>query len=181
MCLWPVWESISCVHQEITAHFQACFGQAKPQIYWSMLQTAEVWPALQFAVSMDEYCAGSQQKLAAQASLVMRRSRPSRSLRHADKTLGLITKQVTVSKYEGTREAPPWTHHRPALALPGGLITQHAAISARCGRCVFTTRVASKKAQAWAFLGLRGRLRADEMGLPGVAVPKCSRAGLRAC
>src|SRR6188474_617556 len=66
-------ESISCVQQEMNQHMlrDLALDKKKPEIYWSMLQTAEQ-VAKRYNISrdvMDEYGAASQQKAcAAQAA-----------------------------------------------------------------------------------------------------------------
>ena len=66
-------ESISCVQQEMNQHMlqDLALNKMKPEIYWSMLQTAEQ-VAKRYKIGrdrMDEYGAGSQQKAcAAQAA-----------------------------------------------------------------------------------------------------------------
>ena len=62
-------ESISCVQQEMNQHMlvDPALKKLKPEIYWSMLQTAEQ-VAKRYNVSkerMDHYGAGSQQKACA--------------------------------------------------------------------------------------------------------------------
>ena len=62
-------ESISCVQQEMNHHmfFDTNLQKVKPEIYWSMLQTAEQ-VAKRYKISrdrMDEYGASSQQKACA--------------------------------------------------------------------------------------------------------------------
>jgi acetyl-CoA C-acetyltransferase len=59
-------ESISCVQNEANRHmiFDPALMKAKPEIYWSMLQTAEQ-VAKRYNIgrdAMDEYGAASQQK-----------------------------------------------------------------------------------------------------------------------
>ena len=66
-------ESISCVQQEMNKHMitESWLLKHKPEIYWTMLQTAEN-VAKRYGISrerMDQYGAGSQQKAcAAQAA-----------------------------------------------------------------------------------------------------------------
>eukprot|EP01034_Spumella_vulgaris_P035877 gene35877-44241_t len=104
-------ESISCVQQEMNLHMiqDLALAKQKPEIYWSMLQTAEQ-VAKRYHIgreAMDEYGAASQQKACAAqvAGLFDAEIAPiTVTAGIADKTLGLITKQVTVSKDEGTRE-----------------------------------------------------------------------------
>ena len=62
-------ESISCVQQEMNLHMiqDLALARKKPEIYWSMLQTAEQ-VAKRYHIGrdvMDEYGASSQQKAAA--------------------------------------------------------------------------------------------------------------------
>ena len=64
-------ESISCVQQEMNQHMlvDPALKEMKPEIYWSMLQTAEN-VAKRYNVAkdrMDHYGAGSQQKACARA------------------------------------------------------------------------------------------------------------------
>ena len=104
-------ESISCVQQEMNQHMlqDLSLNKMKPEIYWSMLQTAEQ-VAKRYKIGrdrMDEYGAASQQKAcAAQAAgLFDAEIAPiTVSAGVIDKTMGLMTKQVTVSKDEGLRE-----------------------------------------------------------------------------
>ncbi len=78
-------ESISCVQQEVNQHMAVDpeLMKMKPEIYWSMLQTAEqVAKRYQIGrAAMDEYGAASQQKaFAAQsAGLFDAEIAPSRS------------------------------------------------------------------------------------------------------
>jgi acetyl-CoA C-acetyltransferase len=62
-------ESISCVQQEMNSHmlFDPALQKSKPEIYWTMLQTAEN-VAKRYGISkqrQDEYGAASQQKACA--------------------------------------------------------------------------------------------------------------------
>ncbi|HPR43169.1 beta-ketoacyl synthase N-terminal-like domain-containing protein, partial [Ottowia sp.] len=104
-------ESISCVQQEMNLHMiqDLALARKKPEIYWSMLQTAEQ-VAKRYHIGrdvMDEYGASSQQKAAAAraAGKFDDEIAPiTVTAGIADKTLGLITKEVTVSQDEGIRE-----------------------------------------------------------------------------
>ncbi|MDR0214550.1 MAG: acetyl-CoA C-acyltransferase, partial [Comamonas sp.] len=180
-------ESISCVQQEANRHMaqDPALMKMKPEIYWSMLQTAEQ-VAQRYGIgrdAMDEYGAASQQKAcAAQAAgLFDAEIAPITTVMGvADKTLGLITKQVTVSRDEGTREGT--TKDGIAglrSALPGGLITAGNAsqFSDGAGACVITSEdYASKKGlkPLGRFLGFAvAGCEPDEMGIgPVFAVPK---------
>ncbi|MCP6259169.1 acetyl-CoA C-acyltransferase, partial [Klebsiella pneumoniae] len=65
-------ESISCVQNEMNKHMMTdpALLARKPEIYWTMLQTAEQ-VAKRYGISrdaMDEYGAASQQKACAAAA-----------------------------------------------------------------------------------------------------------------
>ena len=180
-------ESISCVQQEVNQHMahDPELSKMKPEIYWSMLQTAEQ-VAKRYNIgrqAMDEYGAASQQKAcAAQAAgLFDAEIAPiTVTMGVADKVMGLTTKQVTVSKDEGTREGT--TVEAIAglrSALPGGLITAGNAsqFSDGAGACVVVHEdYASKKGlqPIGRFLGFAvAGCEPDEMGIgPVYAIPK---------
>ena len=180
-------ESISCVQQEMNLHMIQDLAQAKhkPEIYWSMLQTAEQ-VAKRYHIgrdAMDEYGAASQQKAcAAQAAGLFDAEIAPISVTAgvADKTLGLITRQVTVSRDEGTREGTTvQAISGLRSALPGGLISAGNAsqFSDGAGACVVTSETyASKKGlkPLGRFLGFAvAGCEPDEMGIgPVFAVPK---------
>jgi len=188
-------ESISCVQNEANKHMIAdpALLKAKPEIYWSMLQTAEQ-VAKRYHIGrdvMDEYGAASQQKAcAAQAAgLYDAEIAPiSVTMGVADKALGLITRQVTVSKDEGTREGTTKegiSGIRPAL--PGGVIAAGNAsqFSDGAGACVvMSEELAGKRGlkPLGRFLGFAvAGCEPDEMGIgPVFAVPKVlKRLGLK--
>jgi acetyl-CoA C-acetyltransferase len=180
-------ESISCVQQEMNSHMlqDLALAKAKPEIYWSMLQTAEQ-VAKRYHIGrevMDEYGAASQQKAcAAQAAGLFDAEIAPITVTAgvADKVMGLTTKQVTVSRDEGTREGTTVEAIqglRPAL--PGGLISAGNAsqFSDGAGACVLTSEdYASKKGlqPLGRFLGFAvAGCEPDEMGIgPVFAVPK---------
>ena len=180
-------ESISCVQQEMNLHMiqDLALAKQKPEIYWSMLQTAEQ-VAKRYNIgreAMDEYGAGSQQKAcAAQAAGLFDAEIAPITVTAgvADKTLGLITKQVTVSKDEGTREGTTVDAISGLRsALPGGLISAGNAsqFSDGAGACVVASEeYASKKGlkPLGRFLGFAvAGCEPDEMGIgPVFAVPK---------
>ena len=187
-------ESISCVQQEMNHHMlqDMSLAKAKPEIYWSMLQTAEQ-VAKRYNISrerMDEYGALSQQKAcAAQAAgLFDAEIAPITVLSGvADKTMGLMTKQVTVSKDEGTREGTTVEAISGLRsALPGGLITAGNAsqFSDGAGACVLMDeKLAEQRGlkPLGRFLGFAvAGCEPDEMGIgPVYAVPKAlARLGL---
>jgi len=104
-------ESISCVQQEMNMHMlvDPALSKKKPEIYWNMLQTAEQ-VAKRYNIAreaMDEYGAASQQKAcAAQAAGKFDDEIAPITVKAGvvDKVMGLITREVTVSRDEGTRE-----------------------------------------------------------------------------
>lgn len=180
-------ESISCVQQEMNLHMiqDLALAKQKPEIYWSMLQTAEQ-VARRYHIgrdAMDEYGAASQQKAcAAQAAGLFDAEIAPITVTAgiADKTLGLITKQVTVSRDEGTREGTTKegiSGIRPAM--PGGLISAGNAsqFSDGAGACVVVGEdyAARNNLQPLGrFLGFAvAGCEPDEMGIgPVFAVPK---------
>ncbi|MDR2156067.1 MAG: acetyl-CoA C-acyltransferase [Burkholderiaceae bacterium] len=180
-------ESISCVQQEMNRHMihDVLLMQKKPEIYWSMLQTAEQ-VAKRYNIgrdAMDEYGAASQQKAAAAraAGLLDAEIAPiTVTAGVVDKARGIITQQVTVSQDEGIREGTTKegiSGIRPAL--PGGLIAAGNAsqFSDGAGACVLTSEsYASKKGlkPLGRFLGFAvAGCEPDEMGIgPVFAVPK---------
>lgn len=187
-------ESISCVQQEMNMHmiFDPALQAKKPEIYWSMLQTAEQ-VARRYNISrdaMDEYGAASQQKACAAqtAGLFDAEIAPIEVTAGViDKTLGLVTKRVLVSKDEGTREGTTKEgigSIRPAL--PGGLVSAGNAsqFSDGAGACVVVNEAyASRKGLTpiGRFLGFAvAGCEPDEMGIgPVFAIPKVlKRLGL---
>jgi acetyl-CoA C-acetyltransferase len=180
-------ESISCVQLNVNQHMahDPELVAMKPEIYWSMLQTAEQ-VAKRYNIgrdAMDEYGAASQQKAcAAQAAgLFDAEIAPiTVTMGVADKTLGLISKQVTVSKDEGTREGTTKEGISGLRsALPGGLVTAGNAsqFSDGAGACVLMREdLAEKKGlqPLGRFLGFAvAGCEPDEMGIgPVFAIPK---------
>ncbi|RPE70734.1 acetyl-CoA C-acetyltransferase [Tibeticola sediminis] len=188
-------ESISCVQQEMNQHMltDPWLKEHKPEIYWSMLQTAEQ-VAKRYGISreqMDEYGAASQQKAAAAqaAGLFNDEMVPMTvTMGVADPVMGLITKQVTISADEGIRPGTTveaLRNIRPAL--PGGVIAAGNAsqFSDGAGACVvMDEKLAEKKGlqPLGRFLGFAvAGCEPDEMGIgPVFAVPKVlSRLGLK--
>ena len=180
-------ESISCVQQEANRHMAEDpeLVAMKPEIYWKMLQTAEQ-VAKRYGITrdaMDEYGAASQQKAcAAQAAgLFDQEIAPiTVTMGVADKLMGLITKQVTVSKDEGTREGTTKEGISGLRsALPGGLITAGNAsqFSDGAGACVlvhenYAARHGLKPLGRFLGFAVAG-CEPDEMGIgPVFAVPK---------
>ena len=187
-------ESISCVQQEMNLHMiqDLALAKQKPEIYWSMLQTAEQ-VAKRYNIgreAMDEYGAASQQKAcAAQAAGLFDAEIAPITVTAgvADKTLGLITKQVTVSKDEGTREGTTVEAISGLRsALPGGLISAGNASQFSDGGgavVVMHEKLAAQKGlqPLGRFLGFAvAGCEPDEMGIgPVFAIPKVlKRLGL---
>jgi len=187
-------ESISCVQQEMNQHMlrDPSLDKIKPEIYWNMLQTAEQ-VAKRYKIGrdrMDEYGAASQQKACAAAAAGKFDDEIAPITVTAgvyDKTLGLITKQMTVSKDEGLREGTTVEAISGLRsALPGGLVTAGNAsqFSDGAGACVVMDEsLAEKKGlkPLGRFLGFAvAGCEPDEMGIgPVFAVPKAlARLGL---
>jgi acetyl-CoA C-acetyltransferase len=187
-------ESISCVQQEMNQHMlmDLALNKKKPEIYWNMLQTAE-HVAKKYNIgreAMDEYGARSQQRaFAAQAAGLFDSEIAAITVKAgiADKVMGLMTKQVTVSKDEGIREGS--TIEALAnlkSAMPGGLISAGNAsqFSDGAGACVVMSEaLASKRGlkPLGRFLGFAvAGCEPDEMGIgPVYAIPKVlNRLGL---
>ena len=188
-------ESISCVQQEINMHMfiDPQLQKKKPEIYWNMLQTAEL-VAKRYHIdreAMDAYGAQSQQRAcnAQEKGLFDDEIVPITT--HAgvlDKVMGLMTQQVTLSKDEGTR---PGTTQEALSAIkpatPGGVVAAGNAsqFSDGAGACV----VMDEKRVAQLGLKPLGRFlgfavagcEPDEMGIgPIYAVPKLlKRLGLK--
>ncbi len=188
-------ESISCVQQEANQHMlqDLALAKMKPEIYWNMLQTAEQ-VAKRYKIGrdrMDEYGAASQQKAcAAQAAgLFNDEIAPiTVSAGVIDKTMGMMTKQVTVSVDEGLREGTTVEAISGLRsALPGGLISAGNAsqFSDGAGACVLMDeKLAEQRGlkPLGRFLGFAvAGCEPDEMGIgPVYAVPKAlARLGLQ--
>ena len=188
-------ESISCVQQEMNQHMLSdpALAKKKPEIYWNMLQTAEQ-VAKRYHIGrdvMDEYGAASQQKAcAAQAAgkFVDEIAPITVKAGVADAVMGLITKEVTVSKDEGLREGTTKegiSGIKPAL--PGGVISAGNAsqFSDGAGACVVVGEAYASKRNLkplGRFLGFAvAGCEPDEMGIgPVFAVPKVlSKLGLK--
>jgi acetyl-CoA C-acetyltransferase len=187
-------ESISCVQQEMNQHMlvDLALQKKKPEMYWNMLQTAE-HVAKKYNIgreAMDEYGARSQQRaFAAQSAGLFDAEIAAITVKAgiADKVMGLMTKQVTVSKDEGIREGST----AEALAnlksaMPSGLISAGNAsqFSDGAGACVvMSEELASKRGlkPLGRFLGFAvAGCEPDEMGIgPVYAIPKVlNRLGL---
>ncbi len=180
-------ESISCVQQEMNKHMLAdpALLKIKPEIYWNMLQTAEN-VAKRYNISrerMDHYGAGSQQKAcAAQAAGKFNDEIVSvtATMGVADKVMGLMSKEVTVSADEGLREGTTYEGIKDLRsAVPGGLVTAGNAsqFSDGAGACALVSEQyasAHNLKPLGRFLGFAvAGCEPDEMGIgPVFAVPK---------
>jgi acetyl-CoA C-acetyltransferase len=188
-------ESISCVQNEMNTHMMAdpWLAEKKPEIYWSMLQTAEQ-VAKRYDIArqrMDEYGAASQQKACAaqEAGKFNDEIAPiTVTAGVADAQLGLRSKEVTVSADEGLRAGTTYDGIKDIRpALPGGVISAGNAsqFSDGGGACVVMNEtVAEKKGlkPLGRFLGFAvAGCEPDEMGIgPVFAVPKVlKRLGLK--
>jgi len=189
-------ESISCVQNESNKHMlrESWLAERKPELYWSMLETAET-VARRYGISrerQDEYGARSQQRAAAAAAA----GKFAAEIVPITVTMGvaerdtqrIAMKEITIAADEGIR--PDTTLEAIAKikpALPGGVVaagnaSQFSDGAAAC--VVMSDRLAA--ARGLQPLGVfRGFAVAgcepDEMGIgPVFAVPKLlDRAGKR--
>ena len=188
-------ESISCVQQEMNMHMlkDIELDRVKPAIYMPMLETAEN-VAKRYNIArdvMDEYGAASQQKAcAAQAAGLFDAEIAPITVQAGvtDPVLGLRTKEVTVSKDEGTRQGTTKegiSGIKPAV--PGGVIAAGNAsqYSDGAGACVVVSEAYASRHNMkplGRFLGFAvAGCEPDEMGIgPVFAVPKVlKRLGLK--
>jgi acetyl-CoA C-acetyltransferase len=189
-------ESISCVQNETNTHMRRdpWLVEHKPELYWSMLQTAET-VAKRYNISklaQDEYGVRSQQRAAAAqaAGLFKDEIVPmTTTMGVVDKATGRITKrEVTIDSDEGIRpDTTLEAVQKIRSALPGGVVTAGNAsqFSDGASACVVMN---GKRAEQLGLqpLGIfRGFAIAgcepDEMGIgPVFAVPRLlQRAGLK--
>ena len=189
-------ESISCVQNEANTHMirEAALLRTKPEIYWPMLQTAEM-VARRYNISrerQDEYGVQSQMRAceAAAAGKFVDEIVPiTVRMAVADKASGQLgTREVTLSDDEGRR--PDTTLEGVSKikpALPGGVISAGNAsqYSDGAGACVVMDAKLAEKRGLKPLGVFRGFAVAgcepDEMGIgPVFAVPKLlARAGLK--
>ena len=181
-------ESISCVQNEMNTHMlmDKHLKQSKPEIYWPMLQTAEM-VAKRYRIGrdrMDEYGVRSQLRAAAaaQAGRFKDEIVPiTVTMGVADKATGQLgTREVTLSDDEGRR--PDTTLEGVAgirPAIPGGVISAGNAsqFSDGAGACVVMEASLAQKRGLKPLGYFRGFAVAgcepDEMGIgPVFAVPK---------
>jgi acetyl-CoA C-acetyltransferase len=188
-------ESISCVQNEANKHMLAdpWLMDQKPEIYWSMLQTAEQ-VAKRYNISrerMDQYGAQSQQRAAAARDAGKFNDEivaVTTMAGVADAVMGLRTKEVTISADEGIRPGTTYDGIKDIRpAMPGGVISAGNAsqFSDGAGACVvMNEELASKRnlKPIGRFLGFAvAGCEPDEMGIgPVFAVPKVlKRLGLK--
>ena len=183
-------ENISCVQQEANQHMIHDPGllRSKPELYWSMLQTAEN-VASRYQISrerQDQYGAQSQQRACAaqERGLFNDEIAPITVLAGVvDPQRGICTKEVTSSADEGLRPGTTYESIKGLRsALPGGVVTAGNAsqFSDGAGACVVVhEQYAEKKGlqPLGRFLGFAvAGCEPDEMGIgPVFAVPKLLR------
>ena len=189
-------ESISCVQNESNQHMNRDKGlmKTKPEVYWPMLQTAEM-VAKRYQIPrelMDEYGVQSQMRNTAafEAGKFKDEIVPiTVRMAVADKASGqLMTREVTLDDDEGRR--PDTTLEgvsKIRSAVPGGVVSAGNAsqYSDGAGACVvMDAKLAEKRGlkplgyfRAFAIAGCEP----DEMGIgPVFAIPKLlERTGLK--
>jgi acetyl-CoA C-acetyltransferase len=188
-------ESISCVQNELNQHMhrEAWLAAHKPEIYWSMLETAET-VARRYNISrerQDEYGLQSQQRAAAAAAAgrFMAEIVPMTvTMGVADKETSHIgTKEVTIAADEGIRADTTYEGvAKIKPALPGGTVAAGNAsqFSDGAAACVVMSDTAAASRglkplgifRAFAVVGCEP----DEMGIgPVFAVRKLlARTGM---
>ncbi|WP_109482666.1 acetyl-CoA C-acyltransferase [Paraburkholderia sp. C35] len=189
-------ESISCVQNEMNLHMlrDGWLMKHKPEIYWSMLETAEN-VSKRYEISkerQDEYGVQSQQRAAAaqEAGRFNDEIVPMTVLAGvADKASGrLFTKEVTIAADEGIRADTTLEGvSKIRTALPGGVITAGNAsqFSDGASACVVMNAKVAEREGLQPMGIFRGFAVAgcepDEMGIgPVFAVPKLlKQAGLK--
>jgi acetyl-CoA C-acetyltransferase len=181
-------ESISCVQNEMNRHMlaESWLQEHKPEIYWTMLQTAEN-VAKRYGISkerQDEYGVQSQQRAAAaQAAGRFADEIVPMTVTAgvADKATGrLFTQQVTIAADEGIRADTTLEGvAKIRTALPGGGVTAGNAsqFSDGASACVVMNAKVAEREGLTPLGVFRGFAVAgcepDEMGIgPVFAVPK---------
>ena len=187
-------DGISCTALEMNNPMLAdpWLEKNKPEVYWAMLQTAEQ-VAKRYGIgreAMDQYGASSQQKAAAalENGLFKDEIAPIKvTMGVADKVMGMMTKQVTVSDDEGIRAGTTYEGIMGLRsALPGGLVSAGNASQLSDGAgavVVMHEKLAEQKGlkPLGRFLGFAvAGCEPDEMGIgPVYAIPKVlKRLGL---
>ena len=189
-------ESISCVQNEVNRHMRAdpWLLEHKPEIYWTMPQTAEQ-VAKRYGISreaQDKYGVRSQQRAAAAAAACRFDAEivPMTTVMGVvDKATGRIgRKEVTISSDEGIR--PDTTLEGVAkirAALPGGVVTAGNAsqFSDGASACVVMNAKLAEQRGIQPLGIFRGFAVAgcepDEMGIgPVYAIPRLlERSGVK--
>ena len=189
-------ESISCVQNEMNTHMykDPALEKMKPEVYWPMLQTAEM-VAKRYNIpklAQDEYGVESQRRAAAAqaAGLFDKEIAPiTVTMGIADKATGILsTAEVTCSKDEGIRgDTTLEAVSGIRTAIPGGVITAGNASQFSDGASaavVMNAKLAEQRGlqplgifRGFAVAGCEP----DEMGIgPVFAVPRLlDRAGLK--
>lgn len=188
-------ESISCVQQEMNTHMlrDPALRAQKPEIYWSMLQTAEM-VAKRYGIAKERQdIYGVQSQLRAAAAQAEGRFDQeivpmTTVMGVADKASGrLLTREVTIAADEGIRADTTLEGvAKIRTALPGGVVTAGNASQFSDGASVsivMSRRMAEAKGLAplGVFRGFAvAGCEPDEMGIgPVFAVPKLlQKAGL---
>ena len=189
-------ESISCVQNEANKHMvqEDWLREHKPEIYWSMLQTAEM-VAKRYAIpreAQDRYGARSQQRAAAAAAAGKFDAEIAPitvTMKVVDKNTGQeSTREVTAGKDEGIRADTTYegvSQIRPAIE--GGVIAAGNASQFSDGSSaavVMDAKLAEKRGltplgifRGFAVAGCEP----DEMGIgPVFAIPRLlQRAGMK--
>ena len=189
-------ESISCVQLEMNQHMllEPSLQKSKPELYWSMLQTAEQ-VAKRYNITkdlQDEYGVRSQIRAAKAQEHGLFRDEitpitVTMGIANTD-TKMLSTKEVTVSEDEGIRSDTNFEGvQKIRSALPGGVITAGNASQFSDGASaavVMNAKLAEKKGleplgifRGFAVAGCEP----DEMGIgPIFAIPRLlERTGLK--
>ena len=189
-------ESISCVQNESNAHMRRdpWLVEHKPELYWSMLQTAET-VSQRYGISklaQDEYGVRSQQRAAAAQAAGKFKDEivPMTTVMGVvDKASGRIsTKEVTIDSDEGIRADTTLEGvSRIRSAMPGGVITAGNAsqFSDGASACVLMNGQLAEQRGIQPLGIFRGFVVAgcepDEMGIgPVFAIPRLlQRSGLK--
>jgi acetyl-CoA C-acetyltransferase len=189
-------ESISCVQNEMNKHMlrEQWLHENKPEIYWTMLQTAET-VSKRYGIprdKQDEYGVQSQQRAAAAAAAGRFNDEivPITTVMGvADKESGrLLTREVTLTADEGIRADTTFEGvSKIKPALPDGVIAAGNAsqFSDGASACVVMNAKEASKRNLQPLGVFRGFAIAgcepDEMGIgPVFAVPKLlARAGMK--
>jgi acetyl-CoA C-acetyltransferase len=188
-------ESISCVQNQANTHMRRdpWLVEHKPEIYWSMLQTAEQ-VASRYGISkedQDAYGVRSQQRAAAAQAA----GKFDDEIVAMTTTMGVVdaagraaTREVTVSRDEGIRADTTLEGvARIRSALPGGVVTAGNAsqFSDGASACVVMSAKLAEQRGVEPLGLFRGFAIAgcepDEMGIgPVFAVPRLlERAGVK--